>query len=70
MLQGYGASHVGGLDHTKLTSNVEKTYLLLQETLDLRRLASPEQAKIAARLQRLYPDSESEAKCKGCADDY
>jgi hypothetical protein len=40
------------------------TYLLLQQTLDLRRLAAPKQAEVVARLQCLDPDGNTQSESK------
>lgn len=45
-------------------------HLLLQERLDLRRLAAPEGAQVLACLQCLNPDSNTQAQCEGSADYY
>lgn len=42
---------------------------LLQETLDKRRLTSPEHAEVPARLESFDPDGYTKTEGKGCTDD-
>jgi len=46
------------------------TYLLLQETLNQRRLTSPEHTQVLTGLKGFHPNGNTETKGKGCADDY
>jgi hypothetical protein len=54
--------------HSRLSES-GNSHLLLQESLDILRLASPNQFQIPASLQRLQPDGETQAKGEGGAED-
>jgi hypothetical protein len=45
------------------------TYLLLQKTLDERRLSPPKNAQVVARSQRPHPDGKTQAKRKCSTED-
>jgi hypothetical protein len=45
------------------------THLLLQQTLDERRLKLPDLAEVSTGLQSVYPDRETETQGEGGADD-